>query len=170
MDLKAYIRDIPDFPRHGILFRDISPLLKDGQAYRHAIVQLHEFATQHNVEVVVGPESRGFLFGAPLALALGVGFVPIRKKGRLPGEVCSVEYQLEYGTDTLEMLRDSLRPGQRVLIVDDLLATGGTGLAAVQLVEQASAVVAGAAFIIELSGLGGREKLAGHEVYSVISY
>lgn len=170
MDLKEYIREIPDFPKKGILFKDISPLLHNGQAYRRAIGLLTEFAAERDVDVVVGPESRGFLFGAPLACYLGVGFVPVRKKGRLPGEVCSVEYELEYGTDTLEMLRDSIKPGQRVMIVDDLLATGGTGLATVKLVEQVGAKVAGLAFIIELSGLGGREKLKGHEVYSIISY
>lgn len=170
MDLKKYIREIPDFPKKGIMFKDISPLLRDGQAYRSTIGLLTEFAAERDVDVVVGPESRGFLFGAPLACYLGAGFVPIRKKGKLPGEVCSVEYELEYGTDTLEMLKDSIKPGQRVMVVDDLLATGGTSLATVQLVEKAGGKIAGVAFIIELSGLGGREKLAGHEVYSIISY
>ncbi|HEX3031094.1 MAG TPA: adenine phosphoribosyltransferase, partial [Bacillota bacterium] len=135
MDLRAYIRQIPDFPKEGVLFRDISPLIQNGPAFRRAIGLFTEFAAERDVDVVIGPESRGFIFGAPLACHLGVGFAPVRKPGRLPAKTSRMEYELEYGTDSLEIHTDAVKPGQKVLVVDDLLATGGTSLATARLVE-----------------------------------
>ncbi|WP_026973903.1 adenine phosphoribosyltransferase [Alicyclobacillus contaminans] len=170
MDWKSKIRDIPDFPQPGILFRDITPLLADGPMYHAAIAHLADFAKTLQVEVVMGPEARGYVVGAPLAHHLGVGFVPVRKKGKLPAETVSVEYQLEYGTDVLEIHKDALRPGQRVLVADDLLATGGTIGATVELARKLGGQVVGAAFFIELQALRGRDKLKGIAIEALAQY
>lgn len=170
-DLGSKIRAIPDFPVQGIIFRDITTLLQDPAAFRAAIDELCERVRDLGVEVVVGMESRGFIFAAPLAYLLGVGFVPVRKLGKLPGEILSVEYELEYGTNTLEIHSDAITSGQRVLIVDDLLATGGTVAATVDLVRQLGGVVVASAFLIELDDLGGRSQLdADQRVISLIRY
>lgn len=170
MDIKQWIREIPDFPQPGILFRDITPLLANGPAYREAIDDLAAFAAKLDVDVVVGPEARGYVVGAPLAYALGLGFAPVRKKGKLPAKTVTTTYQLEYGTDELEIHADALSPGQRVLVADDLLATGGTISATIRLVEQLGATVVGAAFMIELSHLGGRTKLPNMEIRTLVQY
>ena len=168
--LKELVRAIPDFPIPGILFRDVTPLLRDPRGLREVVDRLAEDFRGAGIEVVAGIESRGFIFGAPLAMALGVGFVPIRKPGRLPYDKVSREYALEYGTNVLEMHADAVRPGERVLIVDDLLATGGTASASAHLVEAIGGVVAAAAFVIELEFLAGRKALAGYDVRSLITY
>jgi adenine phosphoribosyltransferase len=168
--LKSVIRDVPDFPQPGILFRDITPLLADAQALQTALEKMAEPFRHAGIELVVGVESRGFIFGAPLALMLNVGFVPVRKFGKLPAETIHVEYALEYGSNTVEIHTDALRPGQKVLIVDDLLATGGTVGATVELVERLGGVVAGIAFLVELAFLGGRQRLHGHNVFSLLQY
>lgn len=170
MDLKKYIKDIPDFPEPGVLFRDVTPLLADKDAYQESIRLLSDFAKEKKVDLVVGPEARGFLFGCPVALALNCGFVPIRKPGKLPREVVSQSYDLEYGSNEIQMHSDSIQPGQNVLIVDDLLATGGTVDAAVSLIEKMGGNVVGIAFLIELEALKGRELLKGYDVYSVLKY
>jgi adenine phosphoribosyltransferase len=164
------IRDVPDFPQPGILFKDITPVLADPEALREIVDALGEAASALRPDLVIGIESRGFLFGAPIAYALGVGFVPVRKIGKLPYETITQEYALEYGTNTLEIHTDAVRPGQRVVIVDDLLATGGTALAAAALVERLGGTVAGYCFAVELTFLQGRERLARHEVVSLVSY
>ena len=168
--LKQLIRDIPDFPQPGILFRDITTLLRDPQGLRTAIDSLVEPYRNTQLDHIVGIESRGFIFGAAIADRLGAGFVPIRKPGKLPAATVSASYALEYGTDTLEMHRDALGGGDRVLIVDDLLATGGTARAAVSLVRECGAEVAGLAFLIELAALGGRAQLPDAQVFTVIQY
>jgi adenine phosphoribosyltransferase len=170
IDLASRIRDVPDFPQKGILFKDITTLLQDGPALRQAIDQLAEVVKGWDVHVVVGMESRGFIFAAPLAYLLGVGFVPVRKLGKLPAATISAEYALEYGTNTLEVHVDAIAPGQRVLVVDDLLATGGTVAATVDLIERLGGVVAGVAFLVELEFLNGRERLDGREVAALIKY
>jgi adenine phosphoribosyltransferase len=170
IELKDYIRDIPDFPRPGILFRDITPLLAAPEAFRAAISGMAAHFQHRSVDVVVAAEARGFIFAAPLALELGVGFVPVRKPGKLPGNTHAFHYELEYGQDSLEIHVDGLSKGQRVLVVDDLLATGGTVEACCKLVEQAGADVAGCAFLIELTGLSGAERIAPREVFRLISY
>ena len=169
-ELKAKIRDIKDFPTEGILFKDITTLLKDAKAFKSVIDQLATDYIQSRVEVVVGIESRGFIFGGALAHELGVGFVPVRKLGKLPAKTIEVEYELEYGRDALAMHDDAIAPGQRVLVVDDLLATGGTMMATLRLVEQAGGVVVGVAFLIELAFLHGRSKLENYPVTSLIVY
>ena len=169
-DLRARIREIPDFPKPGILFYDITTLLKDGPAFREAVELMTEPYRGTQVDVVVGMESRGFIFSAPMATELGAGFVPVRKLGKLPAETLSVEYALEYGTNTLEIHKDALQPGQRVLIVDDLLATGGTVLGTIELVRTLKAEVVGLAFLVELLFLKGRERLRDQQVHSVIQY
>jgi adenine phosphoribosyltransferase len=170
LDLKRYVRNVPDFPKPGILFRDITPMLRDPRAFAHVENRfVAEFAVER-VTAVGGIESRGFLFGVGLAQRLGVGFFPIRKAGKLPGETLSVSYALEYGEAVVEIQKDALGPQDRVIIVDDLLATGGTAAAAVALAKRAGASVAGVAFVIELAFLGGRKKLAGERVLSLISY
>ena len=168
--LKGFIRDIPDYPQPGILFRDITPLLQDAQALRFAIDKLTERYRGAGIDAVVGIESRGFIFGTPLAYLLGVGFVPVRKKGKLPADTISIQYDLEYGTNVLEIHTDGLRPGQRVLIVDDLLATGGTTEGTVRLVESLGAHVVSLAFLIELEALKGRSRLPGQDVFALLSY
>lgn len=170
MDLTAYIRDIPDFPVPGVIFKDITPLLGYGPAFRAAIDELAARTRQFDADVVVAMESRGFLFAAPLAYALDLGFVPVRKQGKLPAEALSVEYALEYGTAVVEIHRDAILGGQRVLIVDDVLATGGTAAAAVSLIEQLGGKVAALAFIIELGFLKGRERLANYPLVSIVEY
>lgn len=170
MNFKDTIRVIPDFPQPGVRFKDITTLLKDGEAFKAAINELVEKVKHLNVELIVGPEARGFVIGAPLAYALGVGFVPIRKKGKLPAEVVEADYELEYGKSTLALHRDAIHPGHRVLVADDLLATGGTVATTVDLVEQLGGVVVGLAFLIELSYLDGRERLDGHSIYTLVQY
>lgn len=170
MDYKKHIRVIPDFPQPGISFKDITTLLQDGELYKKAIDDLKQMVSALNIDVIAGPEARGFVVGAPLAYALGVGFAPIRKSGKLPYETIEVGYDLEYGKDRLAMHTDAIRKGQNVLIADDLLATGGTISTSVNLVRQLGGNVVGAAFLIELSALNGREKLPGIEVFSLMEY
>ena len=169
-ELKNTIRSIPDFPREGILFRDITTLVRDPDAYRSLIDTLAERLRPHRIDIVIGPEARGFVIGSALAYALGAGFVPARKPGKLPGEVRSLEYGLEYGTDRLEIHLDALEKGQRVAIADDLLATGGTARAAVELARSMGASVPAAAFAIELTALDGRKGLEDMEIISAIKY
>lgn len=170
MDLARFIRPIPDFPKPGILFRDITPLLADAAAFAHAVDRLAAPWRSERLDAVAGVEARGFLFAAPLAVALGVGVIPVRKPGKLPAATISHEYDLEYGRDRLEMHADTLARQARVLVVDDVLATGGTAAACAKLVETAGGVVAGAAFLVEIAPLGGRERLAPHRVESVLVY
>jgi len=169
-DLKALIREVPDFPKPGINFYDITTLLKNGAGFRKVIDLLVEHYRNTPVDLVVGIEARGFIFAPALAYALGAGFVPVRKPNKLPAETARIEYALEYGTDALEIHKDAIGPGVRVLIVDDVLATGGTAAAVAQLVENLGGKVAGLGFVIELNFLKGREKLAGREVYSLLQY
>src|SRR5579859_1973688 len=168
--LEDWIRDIPDFPQKGVLFKDITPLLQDGVAFQASVERLAAHYAGAGIQTVVGVESRGFIFGAPLAYLLRCGFVPVRKFGKLPYQTVSVEYSLEYGTNVVEMHTDAIRPGQRVLIVDDLLATGGTVSAAMELVEKLGGHIAGIAFLVELTFLKGREQLGGHDVFALIKY
>lgn len=170
MDLKEKIRVIDGFPVDGISFKDITTLLKDAGALNECINQMAEKFKDINVDVVVGPESRGFIFATPLAYLLKTGFVPVRKPGKLPAETISYEYSLEYGMDSLEIHKDSIMPGQKVLIVDDLLATGGTIFAAAKLVEKLGGEVVGLGFLIELEDLNGREKLSNYKVESLVKY
>ncbi|WP_058302179.1 adenine phosphoribosyltransferase [Gorillibacterium timonense] len=170
MDFKEYIRNIPDFPQPGIQFKDITTLLKDGAAYREAIDQFRDLYKDKDIELVAGPEARGFVVGAPLAYALGAGFIPIRKSGKLPYECIEAEYSLEYGKDKLAMHVDAIKPGQKVLIADDLLATGGTIATTIELIRKLGGEIVGAAFLIELEFLNGREKLDGIEVFSLMKY
>ncbi len=169
-DLRARIREVPDFPKPGILFYDITTLLKDPAAYRESIDLLTAPYRERKVDIVVGMESRGFIFSAPMAYQLRAGFVPVRKLGKLPAETVSVEYALEYGTNTLEVHKDAIVPGQKVLIVDDLLATGGTVNGTIDLVRRLGGDVVGLAFLVELLFLKGRDKLRGHDIHSVIQY
>ncbi len=170
MRLKDKIRDIPDFPRKGVVFRDITPLLQDAAAFKHTIDLLTEKYRDKGIDVIVAAEARGFILGAPLAYNLGVGFVPVRKPAKLPAECISAEYALEYGVDSLHMHKDAILPGQKVLVIDDLLATGGTVKAKIELVEKLGAEVIGVAFLIELTFLEGRKKLEGYEITSLIQY
>jgi len=169
-DLRAMIREVPDFPKPGILFYDITTLLKDPGAFRQSIDLLSAPFLGRRIDVVVGMESRGFIFSAPMALGLNAGFVPVRKLGKLPAETLSVEYALEYGTNTLEIHRDAIAPGQQVLVVDDLLATGGTVDGTIDLVRRLGGEIAGLAFLIELTFLNGRDRLRGYQIHTVISY
>jgi adenine phosphoribosyltransferase len=172
MDLKALIRDIPDFPQAGIIFRDITTLLSNSEGLRYTINALTEKCRSQNLipDYIVGMESRGFIFGTPLAYQLGVGFIPVRKPGKLPAAVHKVEYELEYGTDSLEIHQDALRQNAKVLIVDDLIATGGTAAATAELLQKIGAQVLGFAFIIELTGLNGRDKLPDLPIISLVEY
>lgn len=170
MDLKNFITIVPDWPKPGISFKDISSLMENGEAYRYATDQIVEYAKDKAIDIVVGPEARGFIIGCPVAYALGVGFAPVRKEGKLPRETVKVEYGLEYGKDVLTIHKDAIKPGQRVLITDDLLATGGTIEATIQLVEELGDIVAGIAFLIELSYLDGKDKLTGYDVRSLMTY
>jgi len=170
IDLNDYIRDVPDFPKPGILFKDITPLLGDARAFQATVDRLAEHFEGREIDAVAAAEARGFLFGTPLALRLGVGFIPIRKPGKLPYEKIGVEYVLEYGTDRLEVHGDALGPGRRILLLDDVLATGGTMLACRDLVQQSGAEVVAFAFVIELAFLGGRAKLEPGEVFTLLKY
>lgn len=170
MNLKDKIRVVHDYPEAGIRFKDITTLLQDGAAFREAIDRIAVFAQEKQADLIAGPEARGFVMAAPVAYAISKGFIPIRKKGKLPGETVSVAYELEYGKDTLEMHRDAIVPGQRVVITDDLLATGGTVQSTIKLIEELGGVVVGAAFMIELTYLHGREKFKGYDVFSLIQY
>ena len=170
VDLSSKIRDIPDFPKRGIVFKDIMPLLADSEALHETVERLGEFAEPREPDVVLGAEARGFILGAALAYRLGCGFVPARKPGKLPWRTISAKYALEYGFDALELHADAIKPGTKVLIHDDLLATGGTARAKIDLVEQLGGTVVGLAFVIELEFLNGREKLQGYDVFSLIQY
>jgi adenine phosphoribosyltransferase len=169
-NLKTLIREVPDFPKPGILFYDITTLLKDGPGLRGAIDGFKEHYKNSGVDVVIGVEARGFIFAPALAYALGVGFVPVRKPNKLPHQRVTVSYDLEYGADSLEMHRDAVEHGKKALIVDDLLATGGTAKAVTQLVEQLGGQVVGLGFLVELTFLKGREKLNGYDVFSLLKY
>ena len=170
LDLRHFIRDIPDFPKPGILFRDITPLLADAQALSCAIEQLAKPFEGKGIDVVAAVEARGFIFGSAVAKALGVGFVPIRKQGKLPYETHSVSYGLEYGEDVVEVHTDAVQSGNKVLMVDDLLATGGTMVAACELIEKLGGEIAGLTFLIELAALKGRDKLEQYDIHTVITY
>ncbi len=170
MDLSKYIASVPDYPQEGVVFRDISPLMANGKAYEYATQQIVEYAKDKDVEMIVGPEARGFIVGCPVAYAMGIGFAPARKKGKLPREVVEVNYGLEYGEDTLQLHKDAIRPGQRVLVVDDLLATGGTLAATIELIEKLGGVVVGTAFLIELEELRGRDKIEGYDIFTLLKY
>ena len=166
-----YIASVPGFPKEGILFRDITPLLQDGKAFNHALKDIAKFAKKLGADVILGPESRGFIFGCPVASKLGIGFVPVRKPGKLPRKTIEESYELEYGTNTLSIHEDALKPGQKVLIVDDLLATGGTVNAAIKLVERLGAKVVGCAFVIELVDLKGRENIGpNYPILALLEY
>ena len=169
-DLQSLIRSIPDFPIPGILFRDVTPLLKDKDGFRTAVDMIADAYMNARVDYVVAIEARGYIFGAPVAYKLGAGFIPVRKPGKLPFDKINVEYELEYGNNTLEMHEDALANGERVLVVDDLLATGGTAAATGQLLQKFGAHVVGYAFLIELTALKGREKLPGSDIRSFITY
>jgi adenine phosphoribosyltransferase len=168
--LRAEIREVPDFPKPGILFYDITTLIKQPGPFKEAVELMVQPFLDRRVDVVVGMESRGFIFSAPMAIALGAGFVPVRKLGKLPGETISVEYALEYGTNTLEIHRDAISPGQRVLVVDDLLATGGTVLGTIELIRQLKADIVGLSFLVELLFLKGRDRLSEYDIHSIIQY
>ena len=168
LNLEDYVASIRDFPTEGILFRDVTPIFEDGQAFNACIKTLAEFASSVGAEMVIGPESRGFLVGAPVAYELGIGFAPVRKPGKLPRETISCKYDLEYGSNELFLHKDSVKPGQRVVIIDDLLATGGTVEATIKMVEQLGGIVAGLGFVIELDGLDGMKKLEGYKVFRIM--
>lgn len=170
MDLKQFIAIVPDYPKPGITFKDITPLMNDGEAYKYATDQIVEYAKDKQIDLIVGPEARGFIIGCPVSYALGIGFAPVRKEGKLPRETVNVSYGLEYGSDVLTIHKDAIQPGQRVLITDDLLATGGTIDATIQLVEQLGGVVAGIAFLVELTYLEGRKKLEGYDIMTLMNY
>jgi adenine phosphoribosyltransferase len=169
-ELRAKIREVPDFPKPGILFYDITTLLREGDAFREVIDRMAEAVKGEQIDLVVGMESRGFIFAAPLADRLGAGFVPVRKLGKLPAETIEVEYDLEYGTATLEIHRDAITRGQRVLVVDDLLATGGTVLGTIELVRRLGGEIAGLSFMVELTALGGRAKLGEFKIHTLLAY
>lgn len=168
--IEEYVRSIPDFPEPGIIFRDVTSILQDADGLKLAIDSMQECLKDTDVDVIVGTESRGFMFGVPIAYNLHKPFVPVRKKGKLPCETVSRSYDLEYGSATIEMHRDSIKPGQKVAVIDDLIATGGTVEAAVKLIEELGGEVVKIVFLMELAGLKGREKLAGYDVASVIRY
>ncbi|MDD3776671.1 MAG: adenine phosphoribosyltransferase [Actinomycetota bacterium] len=170
MDLKKIIRSIPDFPKKGVVFRDITPLLRDGQAFRHSVDLMADHYSGVKIDAILGAEARGFVFGAAMAYKLGVGFIPIRKPGKLPYNTCQVSYSLEYGENILEMHTDAIKPGDHVLIVDDLVATGGTAKAKAELVERMKGVVIGFCFLIELKFLNPRKMLGGYDIFSIIEY
>lgn len=170
MNLKDYIANVPDFPKKGIQFKDITPLIGDGKAFKYATEQFVEFAKKVKADIIVGPDARGFIFGCPVATTLEIGFVPVRKPNKLPRETISFSYDLEYGSNTLCVHKGDIKKGQRVLIVDDLLATGGTIEAAVNLIEQSGGIVAGTAFLVELTDLHGRDKLKGHEILTLMRF
>jgi adenine phosphoribosyltransferase len=170
MDLAKMIRDVPDFPKEGILFKDITTLIKDPGAFKEVIDRLSDHYAGQQIDLVVAVEARGYIFGAPIAYKLGAGFVPVRKEGKLPAETVREEYALEYGTDSVEMHRDAIRPGQKVLVVDDLIATGGSAAATARLVERLGGEVVSIAFLIELTFLNGVERLKDYDVFTMIEY
>ncbi|WP_101773079.1 adenine phosphoribosyltransferase [Peptostreptococcus faecalis] len=170
MNLEQKIRNVQDFPKPGIGFKDITTLISDPEALKYSVDQIVEDLKDLNVDLIIGPEARGFILGTPVAYNLGIGFVPIRKPGKLPSEVVSYEYELEYGTDILEIHKDAIKPGQKIAIVDDLLATGGTVSAATKLIEKLGGEVVALEFLVELSFLNGREKLNGYKVNSLVKY
>ncbi|PTL40609.1 adenine phosphoribosyltransferase [Alkalicoccus saliphilus] len=170
MDFKKYVTVVENFPKEGIRFKDITTLMEDGEAYKKAIDKMVHFAQDKDIDIIVGPEARGFVVGCPVAYAMGKGFVPVRKAGKLPREVLEVDYGLEYGKDSLNIHKGSIRPGQRVLITDDLLATGGTIEATIKMVEKMGGIVAGIAFMIELSYLDGADRLQDYDVFTLMTY
>lgn len=170
MDLRDYVTIVPDYPREGITFKDITTIMDNGKAYKYATDEIVKYANELETDLIVGPEARGFIIGCPVAYALEIGFAPVRKPGKLPRETVSVDYELEYGHDTLTIHSDAIKPGQRVLIVDDLLATGGTIGATIELVEKLGGIVVGCAFLIELSYLNGREKIKGYDMRALLTY
>jgi adenine phosphoribosyltransferase len=170
MDLAKMIRDVPDFPKEGILFKDITTLIKEPRAFKEVIDRLADHYAGQEIDLVVAVEARGYIFGAPIAYMLGAGFVPVRKEGKLPAETVREEYELEYGTDSVEMHRDAIQPGQKVLIVDDLIATGGSAAATARLVERLGGEVVSIAFLIELTFLNGVEKLKDYDVFTMIEF
>ena len=170
MDLKQYIADVKDFPEQGIIFRDISPLMANGEAYRYSIKEIVKYAQDLNVDKVVGPEARGFMVGCPVAVELGCGFAMARKKGKLPRETVEVSYGLEYGKATLQLHQDAILPGDKVLVCDDLLATGGTTAATIELVEKLGGEVVGLAFLIEVLDLKGRDLIQGYDIFTLMEY
>ncbi|EFW24611.1 adenine phosphoribosyltransferase [Solobacterium moorei] len=169
LKIEDYIASVRDFPIKGILFRDITPILENAKAFREVTNRLCEYAKSVKADMIVGPESRGFIFGCPVAVQLGLGFVPVRKPGKLPRETISCKYELEYGSNEVHMHKDAIKPGQRVVIIDDLLATGGTAKATAKMIEQLGGVVAGFAFVIELYGddMDGRKALEGYDIYAM---
>lgn len=169
MNIKEFIREIPDFPKEGILFKDITPILQNPETYNYVIDKMVEYYSEVEIDYVAAIEARGFLFGPQIAMRLDKGFIPIRKPGKLPAEVISAEYELEYGTNTIEIHKDAIKPGDKVLLIDDLLATGGTTKAAINLIEQLDGEVIGIGFLLELEALEGRDELKGYNVYSLIS-
>ncbi|WP_409270775.1 adenine phosphoribosyltransferase [Neobacillus sp. SCS-31] len=170
MDLKQFVTIVPDWPKPGINFKDITTLMDNGEAYKYATDQIVEYAREKKIDLVVGPEARGFIIGCPVAYSLEVGFAPVRKEGKLPRETIKMSYGLEYGKDVLTIHKDAIKPGQRVLITDDLLATGGTIEATIKLVEELGGVVAGIAFLIELTYLEGRKKLEGYDLLTLMKF
>lgn len=170
MDYKKHIKIVQDWPKEGIEFKDITPLMDNGEAFKAAVDEIVDYAKSKQADIIVGPEARGFIIGCPVAYALGIGFAPVRKEGKLPREVIKVDYGLEYGKNVLTIHKDAIKPGQRVLITDDLLATGGTIEATIKLVEELGGTVIGCAFLIELSYLNGMDKLEGYDVLSLMSY
>ena len=168
--IEEYVRSIPDFPEEGIIFRDVTSILEDAEGLHLAIDLMQEKLTNVDFDVVVGPESRGFIFGVPIAYNLNKAFIPVRKKGKLPCETVEIEYDLEYGSAVIEMHKDSIKPGQKVVIIDDLMATGGTIEAIIKLVERLGGIVVKTVFLMELEGLEGRKKLEGYDVETVIAY
>jgi adenine phosphoribosyltransferase len=170
MNIKEKVRIIEGFPKEGISFKDITTLVKDGEAFKFTIDEMIKDLKDKNIDIVVGPEARGFIIGAPISYGLGIGFVPVRKPGKLPGDTFKIEYELEYGTDALEVHKDAIKPGQRVAIVDDLLATGGTILSVAKLIEQLGGIIVSINFIMELTDLNGRQKLSDYNVNSLTQY
>lgn len=170
MDYKKYIADVPNFPEEGIIFRDISPLMANGEVFNSAIQEIVNFCKDKEVEIIVGPEARGFIVGCPVAYELGIGFIPARKKGKLPRKTIEKSYGLEYGENVLQIHEDAIKPGQKVLVCDDLLATGGTIKATIELIEQLGGEVVGTAFIVELMELKGRDKIEGYDLLSLTQY
>ena len=170
MKLEDYIKNVPNFPKEGIQFKDITPLIGDGEALRHTIHTMADFAREKQADIIVGPDARGFIFGTPVAYELGIGFIPVRKPGKLPRETISMSYELEYGENTLAMHKEDIQPGQKVVIVDDLLATGGTVEATIKMIEAVGAEVVGCIFLIELDFLAGRDKLNNIPILTLLHY
>lgn len=170
MDYKKHIAIVEDFPQEGVSFKDLTPLMQNGKVFQQAVSEMVDYARDKKIDIIAGPEARGFIVGCPLSYALGVGFVPVRKEGKLPREVIKTDYGLEYGKNILTMHQDAIQPGQRVLVIDDLLATGGTIAATVKLVEQLGGIVAGLAFMIELKYLNGREKVKEYDIFTLMQY